>query len=144
MSSATTTELPAEQESMSGIEEVEANDVSHLPQGPSAPSFTMRRTRTRWKDDYGRKHELSSSESSEISITCKPFRGRCFIRCSPEKTGKRTVTDSAQLVDGIKNCERCWQNPETPPCENCSPQPTTSGTIYMQAVIELPPRRLVC
>lgn len=143
MSSATTTELPAEQGSISGIEEMESHESFHAFQENVQPHFPVWRARTRWKDDYGRKLELNSSEANDTSITSKPFRGRCFIRCSPEKTGKRPIQSYPQSGAEYKKCERCWNNPETPPCQCCSPQSWGSGTVYMQAIIEAPPRRLV-
>ena len=67
-----------------------------------------------------------------------PFRGRCVIRCSPERSyrwnGKyrgeqlpsscrpastREMIPMVSSSGRQTSCERCWHNPETPYCDLC-------------------------
>lgn len=156
MSSATTAEFGGEQSSSVTTEETEvqireAEDAESL----MAP-YRLRRSRTRWTDDYGRENELDSREVSNLTIKCKPYRGRCFIRCSPEKIGSNALWNH-QCQDVISDrqtswfptqndsCERCWHNPETPFCDICltdnsHPVQNRPGTMFVRAVIEDPPK----
>jgi hypothetical protein len=156
MSSATTTELGGEHSgSMTSekteIQNREAEDVESL----MAP-YRLRRSRTRWTDDYGQENELDSNEVSNLTLKCKPYRGQCFIRCSPEKIGPNALW-SHQCQDIISDrqaswfppqndsCERCWHNPETPFCDICLTDNSHSaeirpGTIFVRAVVENPPK----
>lgn len=122
--------------------------------GPLAPP--QRRSRTRWTEDYGEENELDSlgrphHPSTSLMMRKKPFRGRCFIRCSPEKPRHHHPSSScgweeSRLVGrpitttmaGGSCCERCWHNPETPYCDLCLAE-EPSGRIFIRAVIEKPP-----
>lgn len=156
MSSATTTEFAGEQS--------ESMTTNRTEVGLSSPVMTdvpyrLRRSRTRWLDDYGQENELDSSGSNDAvdtsTVTCKLKRGRCLIRCSPEKWGLRCSQvdlpiGRSKLIRGspVKNpCERCWHNPETPYCDLCISNgikgQQQSGTIFTCAVIEKPPKESV-
>lgn len=151
MSSATTTEFGNERGSSVTTEETEIQLNAEDTESFMA-SYRLRRSRTRWTEDYGQENELDSREVANLTmVMCKPFRGRCFIRCSPEKIGSNTLwahqSSGERLTRGCHPhnncCERCWHNPETPFCDLCliSNPPTLnrSATISVQAVIENPP-----
>ncbi|EFX79778.1 hypothetical protein DAPPUDRAFT_104018 [Daphnia pulex] len=156
MSSATTAEFGGEQSSSVTTEETEVQiRESEDAESLMAP-YRLRRSRTRWTDDYGRENELDSREVSNLTIKCKPYRGRCFIRCSPEKIGSNALWNH-QCQDVISDrqaswfptqndsCERCWHNPETPFCDICltdnsHPVQNRPGTMFVRAVIENPPQ----
>lgn len=159
MSSATTADFGGEQGSSVMTEETEipirdAEDLECL-MGP----YRLRRSRTRWSEDYGQENELDSSEVSNLTLKAKPFRGRCFIRCSPEKNGSNVLCGhNCQEVDASNrqarwiplqntSCERCWHNPETPVCELCladnTPVQLRSRTLFVRAVVENPPKLAV-
>ncbi|XP_057370415.1 uncharacterized protein LOC130691484 [Daphnia carinata] len=156
MSSATTADFGGERGGSVTTEETEipireAEDLESL----MAP-YRLRRSRTRWSEDYGRENELDSSEVSNLTLKAKPFRGRCFIRCSPEKNGSNVLwSHRCQEADATNRptrwmplqhtcCERCWHNPETPICELCladsTPTQLRSGTLLVRAVVENPPK----
>lgn len=155
MSFATTAEFGGERGSSMTTEETEIPlQVAEDAESLMAP-YRLRRSRTRWTEDYGQENELDSSDVGNLTIMCKPYRGRCFIRCSPEKIGSNALwgrqchnTESRdRLTRGSlphsNCCERCWHNPETPYCDLClMDNPLTqhrTGTISVQAVIENPP-----
>ena len=154
VSSAATTEFAGEQN--------ESLVTNHTEVGLGSPVMTdvpyrLRRSRTRWLDDYGQENELDSSGSNDAvdtsTVTCKLKRGRCFIRCSPEKWGLRCTQVDLPIGDSKSNrplknsCERCWHNPETPHCDLCiasgKKERQQSGPIYTRAIIEKPPKQLV-
>uniref|UniRef100_A0A0P6GFS4 Brain-specific angiogenesis inhibitor n=1 Tax=Daphnia magna TaxID=35525 RepID=A0A0P6GFS4_9CRUS len=156
MSSATTADFGGERGGSVTTEETEipirdAEDLESL----TAP-YRLRRSRTRWSEDYGQGNELDCSEVSNLTLKAKPFRGRCFIRCSPEKNGSNVLwSHRCQEVDATNRqtrwmplqhtcCERCWHNPETPICELCladnTPAQLRSGTLLVRAVVENPPK----
>lgn len=156
MSSATTADFGGERGGSVTTEETEipirdAEDLESL----TAP-YRLRRSRTRWSEDYGQGNELDCSEVSNLTLKAKPFRGRCFIRCSPEKNGSNVLwSHRCQEVDATNRqtrwmplqhtcCERCWHNPETPICELCladnTPAQIRSGTLLVRAVVENPPK----
>ncbi|KZS07008.1 Uncharacterized protein APZ42_029535 [Daphnia magna] len=156
MSSATTADFGGERGGSVTTEETEipirdAEDLESL----TAP-YRLRRSRTRWSEDYGQGNELDCSEVSNLTLKAKPFRGRCFIRCSPEKNGSNVLwSHRCQDVDATNRqtrwmplqhtcCERCWHNPETPICELCladnTPAQLRSGTLLVRAVVENPPK----
>lgn len=153
MSSATTAEFGGERCSSVTTEETElptqvSEDVESL-----MAHYRLRRSRTRWTEDYNQeKLELDSSEVSNLTLMCKPFRGRCYIRCSPEKVGSNALWGRLDTLDRQNResppqnncCERCWHNPETPFCDLClteNPDAVQhrSGIISVRAVIENPP-----
>ena len=156
MSNATTAEFGGEQGSSATTEETDlptqvSEDVESL-----MAHYRLRRSRTRWTEDYGQENELDSSEVSNLTLMCKPYRGRCFIRCSPEKVGSSALWGRRDTLDGQNRqspphnncCERCWHNPETPFCDLClmdNPDAVQhpSGIISVRAVIENPPQHPV-
>ncbi|KAI9565392.1 hypothetical protein GHT06_009184 [Daphnia sinensis] len=156
MSSATTADFGGERGGSVTTEETEipireGEDLESL----MAP-YRLRRSRTRWSEDYGQENELDSSEVSNLTLKAKPFRGRCFIRCSPEKNGSNVLWSHRCQEADVNNrqtrwmplqhtcCERCWHNPETPICELCladnTPAQLRSGTLLVRAVVENPPK----
>lgn len=153
-SSATTTEFAGEQNESLVTNHTEV--VLGSPVMTDVP-YRLRRSRTRWLDDYGQENELDSSGSNDAgdtsTVTYKLKRGHCFIRCSPEKWNLRcTQVDlsigNSKSIRPLKNsCERCWHNPETPFCDQCiasgKKERQQSGPIYTCAVIEKPPKQLV-
>ena len=129
--------------------------------------YSLRRSRTRWVEDYGHPIELDSDSSDKPSESgvLKPFRGQCLIRCSPEKI--RGIWNRTRRYEGLrsstvdcfvpvpvpveptvqKNCERCWHNPETPACDSCrvaglssySGAQQSGGPIFIRAIVEKNP-----
>lgn len=143
MSSATTAEFGAEQ-SATTITEIEVVPQSTVSVAPAVNPYPARRSRTRWTEDYGRENELPDSREENMmieettSMMKKPFRGRCLIRCSPERSYRwngnyrweqlpsscrpASNQDIIPMVSSSgrqTSCERCWHNPETPYCDLC-------------------------
>ena len=44
-------------------------------------------------------------------------------------------------MSSSRNCERCWHNPETPPCELCCAA-DPSSSFFIRAIVEKPPKTL--
>lgn len=155
ISSATTTEFANERGSSVTTEETEIQHNTEDTESFTATYYRLRRSRTRWPEDYDQENKLDSMEVTNLTTMCKPFRGRCFIRCSPEKNGSTGLwahpSSADRPIRGCRPhnncCERCWNNPETPFCDLClTSNPLTvnrSATISVQAVIENPPELLV-
>lgn len=151
MSNATTAESAGERGSSVTTEETEIPTRLTEDAESLMASYRLRRSRTRWTDDYGLENELVSQEVANLT---KPFRGRCFIRCSPEKLSSDTscgrqhhdlisYETSTRESHSSGCCERCWYNPETPYCDLCltdhSQNPYRNRTIAVRAVIESSP-----
>uniref|UniRef100_A0A0P5AMI9 Brain-specific angiogenesis inhibitor n=1 Tax=Daphnia magna TaxID=35525 RepID=A0A0P5AMI9_9CRUS len=117
-------------------------------------SYRLRPFRPRWYEDYGQENERNSSEVGHLPLKCKPFRGRCFINCSPEKTGSnimiRHVCQSIGTGDSVfmplralnDCCDHRLHNLETPFGEPCLKDSvhTKSGTMIVHAVVESHPK----
>ena len=140
------------------VDHASAIEVDAIP-------YRLRRSRTRWLEDY----ELNAGASQKNGDSAKPKLNRvpCLIRCSPEKvrgfinatSREATIHRPSEIprnhrpskplfVLGKKNCERCWHNPETPPCDLCMSALTADQPrpVLIHAVVErnAQPQSSVC
>ncbi|KAI9565389.1 hypothetical protein GHT06_009181 [Daphnia sinensis] len=117
-------------------------------------SHRLRPFRSRWSEDYGQENERNSSEVGHLPLKCKPFRGRCFINCSPEKTGANIMTQ--HICQGIGTgdrvfmplralndcCDHRLHNLEASFGDPCLQDPAQirSGTMIVRAIVENYPK----
>ena len=150
MSNATTVESAGDRGSSVMTEETEIP----MRLAEEVESLMARRLQTRWTDDNILENEFVSQEVASMTIRGKPFRGRCFIRCSPEMKKMNIGDPHCNSLDPFETplretscCERCWHNPETPYCNLCqmdhSRNLNEQGMIAVRAVIESSPNSLV-